>query len=79
MIAQINNKNNNKTFQPYCLTIGSSSTPPNQQNLAHCHVIAMPWGGHIRPHQRDSDDTVEILGANIAVSAEHIASVKAME
>jgi hypothetical protein len=36
-------------------------------------------GGRIRPHQRDADDNVEILGANIAVSAEHTASVKATE
>ena len=36
-------------------------------------------GGRIRPHQRDADDRVEILGANIAVSAEHTASVKATE
>ena len=36
-------------------------------------------GGCIRPHQRDVDDSVVILGANVAVSAEHIASVKATE
>jgi hypothetical protein len=36
-------------------------------------------GGRIRPHQRDANDDVEILGANIAVSAEHVASVKATE
>jgi hypothetical protein len=35
--------------------------------------------GRIRPHQRDADDNVEILGANIAVSAEHTSSVKATE
>jgi hypothetical protein len=33
--------------------------------------------GRIRPHERDTDDTVEILGANVAVSAEHAASVRA--
>jgi hypothetical protein len=36
-------------------------------------------GGRIRPHQQGSDDTVEILGGNITVSAEHIASVNATE
>ena len=37
-------------------------------------------GGRIRPHKRDTgDDNVEILGANIAVPAEHTASVKATE
>jgi hypothetical protein len=37
-------------------------------------------GGRIRPHERNTgDDNVEILGANIAVSAEHTASVKATE
>jgi hypothetical protein len=36
-------------------------------------------GGRIRPHERDTDDTIEILGANIAVSAEHTTSVKATE
>jgi hypothetical protein len=35
--------------------------------------------GRIRPHERDTDDTVEILGANLAVSAEHTAAVKATE
>ena len=35
--------------------------------------------GRIRPHERDTDDTVEILGANIEVSAEHTASVRATE
>jgi hypothetical protein len=35
--------------------------------------------GRIRPHERDTDDTVEILGANISVSAEHTAAVKATE
>jgi hypothetical protein len=36
-------------------------------------------GGRIRPHQQDIEDTVEILGANIAVSAKHSASAKATE
>jgi hypothetical protein len=27
----------------------------------------------IRPHEQDADDNVEILGTNIAVSAEHAA------
>jgi hypothetical protein len=37
-------------------------------------------GGRIRPHQRDTGNAnIEILGANIAVSAEHRASVKATE
>jgi hypothetical protein len=36
-------------------------------------------GGRIRPHQRDADDNVEILGANIAVSAKHTTSVKTTE
>jgi hypothetical protein len=35
--------------------------------------------GRIQAHERDTNDTVEILGVDIAVSAEHTASVKATE
>jgi hypothetical protein len=52
-----------------------NNTQPTKPSSLSCHRNAM-GGGRIRPHQRDSDDTVEILGANIAVSAEHIASAK---
>ena len=37
-------------------------------------------GGRIRPRERDTGDAnVAILGANVAVSAEHVASVKSTE
>ena len=44
-------------------------------------IMSSRRGGRIRPHERDTgDDNVEILvEANPAVSAEHTASVKAME
>jgi hypothetical protein len=44
--------------------------------LVSNHHLTMPGhqahrGGRIRPHQRDADDDVEILGANLAASAVH--------
>ena len=43
-------------------------------------IMSSRHGGRTRPHERDTgNDNVEILGANIAVSAEHTASVKATE
>ena len=35
--------------------------------------------GRIRPHERATNDEVAILGANVSVSAEHSASVRATE
>jgi hypothetical protein len=36
-------------------------------------------GGRIRPHERDTDDTNEILGAEMAVRAQDLANIRQTE
>ncbi len=36
-------------------------------------------GGRIRPHERDTDDSVPILGANIQIQEEHSQGVRNTE
>ena len=62
-------------------SLATTQIPVQQQpTIKPPRIMSSRRGGRIRPHERDTgDENIEILGANIAVSAEHTASVKAME